>query len=187
MTSRAIASLGHMRTLWEKSIWLPFIPLTYCVIMSFFGHFRWEYIVVAGGTLVLAFATPKTRDFLLDASPYVLFAITYDFVKYVIAATIRPERVITCGLRRPRSHEDRTGSANVGRELGGIVDEQLEVLGRVCIGLARERGSVGDDHRRALITKGRTRDLASREIFELPHQRAIDRTSQLWIGGQQHR
>lgn len=99
MIRRLREQLAHMRGLWGKRLWLPFVPLAYVTIMSSLGFFRWEYVGVAGSCLVLAFWSPKTRQFLLDASPYVLFAITYDFVKYVIDATIRPERVVTCGLR----------------------------------------------------------------------------------------
>ncbi len=95
----AVRAVAHAKGLWPRRVWLPFVPFVYCTTMSLLGFFRWEYIIVAGSCLVLAFATTRTRDFLLDVSPYVLFAITYDFVKYVIDATITPSRVITCGLR----------------------------------------------------------------------------------------
>jgi inositol phosphorylceramide synthase catalytic subunit len=90
----------HVDQLWGRRFWLPLLPLAYATIMGLLGYFRWEYILVAGGTLVGAFATRRSRDFVADVAPYILFAVLYDFVKYVIAATITPDRIITCGLRR---------------------------------------------------------------------------------------
>ncbi len=91
--------VAHVGRLWGRRFWLPLLPLGYVIVMSLLGHFRWEYVLVAGGTLVAAYATTRSRDFISDVAPYVLFTILYDLVKYVIDATITSQRVVTCGLR----------------------------------------------------------------------------------------
>lgn len=89
----------HVRQLWGKRWWLPLLPTLYALMMSALGFFRWEYVVVALVCPALAFASQRGRDFFADISPYVAFGIGYDAVKYVIDATITPERVLSCGLR----------------------------------------------------------------------------------------
>ncbi len=99
MSEAARGFVGHVRELWGRRFWLPMIPMFYALVMGSLGFYRWEHVVVAGSCLFAAFYSKRSRDFLIDVAPYVLFVIGYDLVKYVIDATITPGRVITCGLR----------------------------------------------------------------------------------------
>ncbi len=63
------------------------------------GDLRPEHVVIPLIAGVLAYATPRTKQFLLDASPYLFVAFGYDMVRYARSAVLVPERVIGCGLR----------------------------------------------------------------------------------------
>lgn len=89
----------RVQQLWGKRWWLPLLPLLYALTMTALGFFRWEYLVIAVLCPALAFASRRSRDFFVDISPYLAFAVGYDAVKYLIDATITPSRVLSCGLR----------------------------------------------------------------------------------------
>ena len=89
----------HVQQLWGKRWWVPLLPVLYVLVMTALGFFRWEYVAIALVCPALAYVTRRSRDFFVDLSPYLLFAIGYDAVKYLIDATITPSRVLACGLR----------------------------------------------------------------------------------------
>ena len=92
--------LGHVRSLWGGSWLLPFaLPLAYVTTIWAIGDLRPEHVIIPGIACVLAYATPKTKQFFVDALPYLMVAVGYDTVRYARAAVVTADRVIGCGLR----------------------------------------------------------------------------------------
>jgi hypothetical protein len=91
---------GHLRGLWGGWWLLPGgLPLAYAAIIWLSGDLRPEHVVIPTIACVLAYSTPRTKQFFVDAVPYLLVAFGYDIVRYLRAAVLTPERVIGCGLR----------------------------------------------------------------------------------------
>jgi inositol phosphorylceramide synthase catalytic subunit len=90
----------HARSLWGAWWALPGgIFGAYVAGVIAVGDFRPEHGVALGLVLVLAYAGPRTKRFLVDMSPYLLVAVGYDLVRYGRVAWVSPERVLTCSLQ----------------------------------------------------------------------------------------
>jgi inositol phosphorylceramide synthase catalytic subunit len=63
------------------------------------GDLRPEHLLVPLVGSLLAYGTPRSKQFFLDALPYLLVVYAYDSVRYARAALLTPERVIGCELR----------------------------------------------------------------------------------------
>jgi hypothetical protein len=94
--TRAVA---HIRKLWGHLWLLPALPLVYAVVVWTVGDLRPEHVVFAVVCLALGYASPATKRFLVDVSPYVAVGIAYDLVRYARRALLTPDRVIGCELR----------------------------------------------------------------------------------------
>ena len=95
-----MALLQHPRRLWGPWWLLPGgVPLAYVLMVALVGDFRPEHGLVVLLCLVLAYATPRTKQFFLSASPYLITGIAYDGLRYPRAALVTSSRVMGCGLR----------------------------------------------------------------------------------------
>jgi membrane-associated phospholipid phosphatase len=90
---------GRIDALWGRAWPLPLIPAMYLALVAALGDARPEHFAFAVGCPALAYYGPRSKQFLIDVSPYVLVGLGYDAVRYLLKATLTPERVITCGLR----------------------------------------------------------------------------------------
>ncbi|MBX3129079.1 MAG: inositol phosphorylceramide synthase [Polyangiaceae bacterium] len=92
--------LGHPRKLWGAYWPLPGLILaSYAAAMFAIGDLRIEHVVIPLLACVMAYATPRTKRFFSDASPYLAVGIGYDLVRYARAWVLTPEQVWGCGLR----------------------------------------------------------------------------------------
>lgn len=89
----------HVRGLWGRWWWVPWLPLAYASLLLAIGDARVEHWVAGGVCVAIAYAGPRAKRFFVDASPWLAVAIGYDLVRYARAALVEPERVIGCGLR----------------------------------------------------------------------------------------
>jgi hypothetical protein len=85
--------------LWGRWWLLPAIPLIYGFILLGLGQVRSEHLVAGAICIALGYAGPKTKRFLVDASPYVLVLMGYDLVRYLRGPFVTSDRVLGCGLR----------------------------------------------------------------------------------------
>lgn len=88
-----------MIDLWGRFFWVPLFPAFYALLMLAIGDLRGEHVAFAVFCAVLGFWSKRTRAFLIDIAPYIIVGLGYDLVRYVLKATVTPDRVITCGLR----------------------------------------------------------------------------------------
>lgn len=76
------------------------VLLAYLAVLALGGgELRLEHALVLVFVLVLAAVGPRSRQFLVDGSPYLVLGMGYDAVRYVQTAIVRPEGVLGCGLR----------------------------------------------------------------------------------------
>ena len=89
----------HCRRLWPRHPLLPALPLPlYTAAMALRGELRIDHIVVTGTFLVLAYAHPKTKQFLVSFLGFVLIAVLYDAGRFIRDLGVSEGRVIGCGL-----------------------------------------------------------------------------------------
>ena len=93
------AALAHIDALWGRWWFVPAIPVGYAIVMLAIGDLRGEHVGVALTCVVLAYSSERTKQFFVDAVPYVMVAMGYDIVRYAREAVLTPDRVIGCGLR----------------------------------------------------------------------------------------
>lgn len=93
------APLERIRALWGRAWPLPLLPAVYSAVIAAVGDLRVEHVVFALACPLLAFAGPRSKQFFVDFSPFILVAMGYDAVRYVLHATLTPGRIITCGMR----------------------------------------------------------------------------------------
>lgn len=90
----------HLTSLWGPWWLLPGgIPLAYAAVMLAIGDLRPEHVIIPVIAGVLAYTGPRSKQFFLDASPYLAVAFGYDAVRYARAVALTPDRVMGCGLR----------------------------------------------------------------------------------------
>jgi membrane-associated phospholipid phosphatase len=89
----------HVTALWGRRWLLPLLPALYALCLAFVGDLRPEHLVVALISASLGFIGPRTKEFFVDAAPYLVVAIAYDLVRYARPYFVTPERVLGCGLR----------------------------------------------------------------------------------------
>ena len=87
------------------SLWGPFWPLpagffvVYCAIMAHIGDLRPEHVVFLVVVSFFAYVGPRTKQFLIDVSPYIFVAVGYDLVRYARRIFVTRDRVLGCELR----------------------------------------------------------------------------------------
>lgn len=92
--------IRHLRELWGRWWLLPGgLPAAYIAVIWAIGDLRPEHPIIVGIACVLAYASARTKQFFVDAVPYLLVAIGYDAVRYVRAVVVTPDRVLCAGLR----------------------------------------------------------------------------------------
>lgn len=94
-----VGTLSRVRALWGRAWPLPLLPAVYAMIIAAIGDLRPEHVVFAAACPLLAYAGSRSKQFFVDFSPFILVAMGYDAVRYVLRATLSEGRVITCGLR----------------------------------------------------------------------------------------
>lgn len=91
-------TVHRIRREWGAWVWLPWITLIYAAVVLPVGGTRPEHIIV-GLICLLAYVGPRARRFFLDVLPYVLVGLSYDAVRYVRRAFVRPDDIFVCELR----------------------------------------------------------------------------------------
>lgn len=92
--------VAHARQLWGPYWVLPALFFgSYAAVMFVIGDLRPEHVAIPLLACTLAYATPKTKRFFIDVSPYLAVAIGYDSVRYARQWLLTPEQVWGCGLR----------------------------------------------------------------------------------------
>ncbi len=87
---------------WKDKWWmaLPAGMVAYCFLLALVGGLRIEHVAITLAVIALAWIGPRTRQFLIDMSPYLFLAVGYDLVRYGREAFVRPQNVLGCGLRK---------------------------------------------------------------------------------------
>lgn len=94
------AAWAHVTSLWGSWWPLPLLLLPgYSLLMLLVGDLRAEHVVITLTVLILAVVGPRTKRFLVDASPYFAVALGYDLVRYARPVFVSAQRVWACGLR----------------------------------------------------------------------------------------
>jgi membrane-associated phospholipid phosphatase len=75
------------------------VPLAYILVVAAIGDFRPEHGLIVALVCALAYATQRTKQFFLSASPYLITGIAYDALRYPRAAVVTSSQVLGCGLR----------------------------------------------------------------------------------------
>ncbi len=99
VSPRTMKMLAHIQRLWGRFWFVPVLPAVYALLMLLVGDVRPEHVAVGIICLVVGFWNRTTKRFFIDISPFVVFAIGYDALRYLLAWSITPERVLTCALR----------------------------------------------------------------------------------------
>lgn len=95
----------HLYGLWGSYYPLPgLFFVVYSAIMFAIGDLRPEHVGATIFVAVLAYFGPRTKQFLVDISPYLVVAVGYDSVRYARKALVSADRVIGCSLQ----NADRT-------------------------------------------------------------------------------
>jgi inositol phosphorylceramide synthase catalytic subunit len=87
-------------------IWGPWWPMPTLIAAAYVGpvaavgDFRPEHGFVTVVVLVFAYASRRSRKFLMEMLPYIVVGVGYDLVRYGRQALVSGERVMTCGLQR---------------------------------------------------------------------------------------
>lgn len=87
------------------SLWGYYWPIPllvfplYSLVMVAIGDLRLEHVALTLGVWVLAVIGERTKNFLVDISPYLVVALGYDLVRYARPIFVSAERVAGCGLR----------------------------------------------------------------------------------------
>jgi len=92
--------LAHVAALWGRRWFLPLLPTLYAVVMLAIGDLRPEHIAIALAAVLTGFIGPRTREFFIDATPFMVVGYGYDLVRYARPYFVTPERVLGCGLRQ---------------------------------------------------------------------------------------
>src|SRR5687768_5377199 len=92
-------SFEHVKALWGRFWFIPLCMPAYAATMFVIGDLRPEHVVFSVVTLILAFASLRSKRFLVDVAPYIAVAIGYDLVRYIRPLALSPERVLGCELR----------------------------------------------------------------------------------------
>jgi membrane-associated phospholipid phosphatase len=90
----------HLTGLWGAWWVVPGAVLSaYVLLIWSIGDLRPEHVIIPaiGGTL--AYAGPRTKQFFLDALPYLVVGVGYDSVRYARKLAVTADRVLGCGLR----------------------------------------------------------------------------------------
>jgi membrane-associated phospholipid phosphatase len=90
----------HLRGLWGR--WWPLpgaLPLAYVLLVIALGDFRPEHAGITAVIWFFAYASARTRRFLLAILPYLVTVFLYDLVRYPRAVLVTADRVIGCGIR----------------------------------------------------------------------------------------
>lgn len=85
-----------------RARWWTILPagmVAYCFFVTLMGDLRIEHVAITLLVIVLTYWGPRTRQFLIDMTPYLLLGLGYDLVRYGREAFVRPENVLGCGLR----------------------------------------------------------------------------------------
>lgn len=101
--------VGQVQQLWGRLWFLPLLPTLYAVVLFFTGELRPEHVAFGLLCPALAFATPRTKSFFVDISPYAIVAIGYDLVRYARPYFVTADRVLGCELRNAELSLFRTG------------------------------------------------------------------------------
>ncbi len=90
----------HVTGLWGPWWLLPGgIPIGYALAMYWIGDLRPEHVIIPMIACLLAYAGPRSKQFFLDACPYLAVAFGYDLVRYARRPALTAERVLGCNLR----------------------------------------------------------------------------------------
>jgi len=90
----------HVTSLWGRWWPLPLLLLpAYSLLMLLLGDLRGEHLGITLTVFILAVVGPRTKRFLVDASPYFAVALGYDLVRYARPVFVSADRVLACGLR----------------------------------------------------------------------------------------
>ncbi len=86
---------------WRSRWWmaLPAGMVAYCIFVGTKGDLRIDHVLGTAALIALASIGPRSRQFLIDMTPYVLIGVGYDLVRYARDAFVRPENVLGCELR----------------------------------------------------------------------------------------
>jgi inositol phosphorylceramide synthase catalytic subunit len=89
----------HVGSLWGRLWLLPLVPALYALVMLGIGDLRWEHVAFGVVAALLGLLGPRSKQFFIDATPYMAVAIGYDLVRYVRPLFVTADRVLGCGLR----------------------------------------------------------------------------------------
>lgn len=96
--------LSHVGRLWGP--WWPLPTLFfagYAAIMAAIGDLRVEHVALVVVVAAFAYTGPRSKQFLLDMTPFILLGLGYDLVRYARSALVSADRVMSCSLQ----HADR--------------------------------------------------------------------------------
>ena len=84
------------------SVWwsIPAVSAAYLAISLAGGRLGLAQIALVSVALLLAFWNPTTRRLFLEATPFFVFLVGYDLVRYPRAAFVSSDRVLGCELRQ---------------------------------------------------------------------------------------
>jgi len=90
---------AHFKRIWPRYTLLPALPLPlYTAAMAALGELRWDHVVITAVFLVLAYAHPRTKQFLVAFMGFLLVALVYDAGRFIRDLGVTEARVINCGL-----------------------------------------------------------------------------------------
>src|SRR5262249_1321885 len=100
LAERAVRSIREARAEWGSFAFVPFFTPAYvAVLLVLGGELRAEHWVLAVIVPVLGSEGARGARFPRDVFPWLFVIVSYDAIRYARAAVLRPENVMSCGLR----------------------------------------------------------------------------------------